>query len=1217
MLLALEGKNKIGFIDDSCKRSNTNEVLGKQWDRVNAIVLGWILNSISEELLLGSSSGFTDEQMATLISLIKDNKAGKNMHANMAENEVIVTFDENRCYFLNQDLNLKNVLKIGEQCEGLYYYNENVNDLTKSRSDSSSSSVSGSNINTVDFSVDSENDADSSDNFVATQNEKVATLEENIFSKGYLDQNPSSSQSVQNVKRSSRQSVFPKNYNDFVVESKVKYGLEKYDPDHVTRISKLDISDPLHFHPIDTTALIVVSIILKGTENYQVWSCAMLLALEGKNKIDFIDGTCKRSNTDEIIDDSYMQIRSFILSREVLPDVRSAYATISSEESHVVAAGSIVDSSQRNRASAFVSNVPYRQNIQRNNQNNSSGPSRHNNLNNSRQCGVQLWLSNGLTLYDVMVTPEYYVTLISVHKLAKLNKVIIVFDENRCCFFNQDLNLKNVLGIGDQCEGLYYYNNQEPALNVLKDSLQIDKKYNIGCCEICQRDKQTREPFPLSDHTSKSLGDLAHLDLWGPYKVTSYEGFRYFVTVVDDYTRAVWVYLIKSKDEIPNDDERVANDLNKGKSDSISSFKDSEVEKNNSTKVFQDVNHINFFDIEYPKIPNDDERVANDLNKGKSDSSSSSVSGSNINTTDFPVDSRNDADSSNGLVATQNEKVATLEENVFSGGNLDQNPSSSQEVQKVRRSSRQSVFSRNYNDFVVESKVKYGTEKYEMVELPKGRKAIGSKWIYKIKFMSSSEIDRYKARLVAQGFGKKEGVDYEETFSPVVKMVTVRCLLNIVVSMSWHVFQIDVNNAFLYGDLEEVVYMKPPEGYFPSNNKFMHSTLTSYLKIAFKMLRYLKSCPCLGIHIAKTSCMFLNAYSDVDWAKCIVIRKYVIGYCVFLNNSLVFWKSKKQNTLSKSSTEAKYKALASVTSEVLWILKILKDLQIKKYLPVSLHCDSNSAIKISVNPVFHERTKHFEIDLHFVREKILKGVVKIVKVDFANQIADILTKGLDTVQHLELVKRLAPRLQKEEDLRGDDLKHYEAEIEIMNLILISIPNDIYNSVDACTAAKAMWQRVEQRLIEDSYDDLFDYLQQFEKLVNASRAKKLEKSHDPLALVAHTGSSSRTSSPYYVTHPSFVVDYNDDYQRDTVQNNSNDPLTSAMILLARAITQSFSNPTNNRLRTSSNTINQAIVQGEIVNIQSKNSGNDGKNTRRLYVQKEVIESKNVQNDAENI
>ncbi|GJV31805.1 hypothetical protein Tco_1392205 [Tanacetum coccineum] len=221
-----------------------------------------------------------------------------------------------------------------------------------------------------------------------------------------------------------------------------------------------------------------------------------------------------------------------------------------------------------------------------------------------------LRLSNGLTLYDVMVIPEYYVTLISVHKLVKENKVIVAFDENRCYFLNQDLNLKNVMGIGEQCEGLYYYNDQgHPAylvLNVLNDSLPIDKKDNT------------------------------------------------------DY----------------------------------------EVEQNDSANVFKDVNHINFFDI-------------NDVNKNKSNSSSSSVSGSNINTADFPIDnSRNDADSSDELVATHNEEVAILKENLVSEGSLDQNLSSSHGVQNVRRSSRQSVFPRNYNDFVVESKVKYGLEKY-------------------------------------------------------------------------------------------------------------------------------------------------------------------------------------------------------------------------------------------------------------------------------------------------------------------------------------------------------------------------------------------------------------------------------------------------------------------------------------------------------------------------
>ncbi|GJV00904.1 ribonuclease H-like domain-containing protein [Tanacetum coccineum] len=104
--------------------------------------------------------------------------------------------------------------------------------------------------------------------------------------------------------------------------------------------------------------------------------------------------------------------------------------------------------------------------------------------------------------------------------------------------------------------------------------------------------------------------------------------------------------------------------------------------------------------------------------------------------------------------------------------------------------------------------------------------------------------------------------------------------------------------------------------------------------------------------------------------------------------------------------EAVYRALASVTSEVIWILKILKDLKCFNLLHVKVFCDSNSAIKIAANPIFHERTKHLEIDLHFVREKIIVGVIETVKIETANHIADILTKGLDTKQHNILCYKL-------------------------------------------------------------------------------------------------------------------------------------------------------------------------------------------------------------------
>ncbi|GKD13503.1 integrase, catalytic region, zinc finger, CCHC-type containing protein [Tanacetum coccineum] len=259
------------------------------------------------------------------------------------------------------------------------------------------------------------------------------------------------------------------------------------------------------------------------------------------------------------------------------------------------------------------------------------------------------------------------------------------------------------------------------------------------------------------------------------------------------------------------------------------------------------------------------------------------------------------------------------------------------------------------------------------------------------------------------------------------------------------------------------------------------------------------------------------------------------------------------------------------------------------------------------------------------------------------------------------------RIETEDDLTGENLKQYEAEIEAMNLILISVPNDIYNSVDSHQTANEIWLRVKRlmqgtelskvdketqfnnefdrfitepgkslvslynrfsqlmndlkrnniklpavtintkflnclqpewikyvtniRLVQDftkdPYDDLFDHLQQYEKIVIASRAKKLAKTHDPLALIAHTSSSSSRPPPaYYVTHPSSMVDYDDDYQGDTLQDDPEDPLTSAMMLLARAITQ--------------------------------NVGNDGRIARRSYnIQEESAEGSNVQKETGNV
>ncbi|GJQ97253.1 retrovirus-related pol polyprotein from transposon TNT 1-94 [Tanacetum coccineum] len=360
---------------------------------------------------------------------------------------------------------------------------------------------------------------------------------------------------------------------------------------------------------------------------------------------------------------------------------------------------------------------------------------------------------------------------------------------------------------------------------------------------------------------------------------------------------------------------------------------------------------------------------------------------------------------------------------------------------------------------------------------------------------------------------------------------------------------------------------------------------------------------------------------------------------VFIDDILIYSKSKEENAehlksilelLKKEELYVKFSKCDFWLSRVQFLGHVIDSEGIHIAKPM---------MKLTQNNMKFDWSENAEAAFQLLKQKLCSAPILSLPEGSENFVVycDASRKGLGAIL-------MQGEKQTAEDLQGDALLHNDVEMELMNLILLSIPNDIYNSVDACTSAKDMWKRVERlmrgtiqnkvdretrftnefdqfvaepgealvsvynrfaqlmndlerndmhfpivtintkflnslqpewlkyvtqvrlakRLTVDTFDDLFYYLQQFEKLVNVSRAKKLEKSHDPLALVAHTGLSSRNTSSYYVTHPTSVVDYEDEYQQDDVHTNSEDPLASAML-------------------------NQVIIQGDRVNIQSRNSG----------------------------
>lgn len=176
--------------------------------------------------------------------------------------------------------------------------------------------------------------------------------------------------------------------------------------------------------------------------------------------------------------------------------------------------------------------------------------------------------------------------------------------------------------------------------------------------------------------------------------------------------------------------------------------------------------------------------------------------------------------------------------------------------------------------------------------------------------------------------------------------------------------------------------------------QFMHSPQQEHWDAAMRVVRYLKSSPGQGILLRAGQDLKLTIWCDSDWAGCRLSRRSLTGFFIQLGGSPISWGTQKQGVISRSSTEAEYRAMADTVCEVLWLREVLTSLGVDCTTPAKLYCDNKSAIYLTANPVFHARTKHVEADCHFIRDEIVKGVLKPEHVSTTNQLADIFTKAL-------------------------------------------------------------------------------------------------------------------------------------------------------------------------------------------------------------------------------
>uniref|UniRef100_A0A803NGE1 Retrovirus-related Pol polyprotein from transposon TNT 1-94 n=1 Tax=Cannabis sativa TaxID=3483 RepID=A0A803NGE1_CANSA len=753
--------------------------------------------------------------------------------------------------------------------------------------------------------------------------------------------------------------------------------------------------------------------------------------------------------------------------------------------------------------------------------------------------------NQSLLLQDILHVPNVTKNLLSISKFTKDNNVTIEFDDLSCLI--KDKKTSRVLLQGHLNDGLYKLKVSPPTTqetikkltvsqplaynhtttsNPIQDKSQIANIWHcrlghpspfilnkvlsqvvphakcnqLAFCNACQIGKLHQFSFKATKNKTVQPFQLVLTDVWGPSFYPSSNGFRYYVSFMDDFTKFVWIFPMKNKFEVCSifsqfntlverqfhtQIKSVQSDLGKEFEPLYKLYKNLGIVQRNSCPH----THQQQVQNQHPMMT----RSKHGIYKPKL----------------YVAQINNEVEPTTIKAALASAKW---------------NAAMQHEITALKNKKTWILIPRTLDMIIVQNK-----------------------WVYRIKFYPDGTVERLKARLVAKGFQQTVGIDYFETYSPVIKPCTIRIMFTLAATYGCEIQQIDINHAFLNGELQEDVYMAQPQGFVDPNypdyvcklqkaiyclkqapmawfetlkntllswgytnsksdtSLFFTNTTGSLLLILVyvddilitganasqvhrtgntislnqqkyicdllaktqlldsksqptpmcsstkiiattgtpmqnptqyrsiigalqyltmtrpdisfsvnrlsqymqqpsskhwvackRILRYLSGTKDIGLTFRPSTRLDIQGCTDADWAGCHDDRKLTSGYCIFLGGNLISWCSKKQTVVARSSAESEYRALALATSELIWIESILTELSISLPQCPNLWCDNMGAGSLASNPIFHARTKHIEVDLHFVRDRVLSHKPDVRYVESEHQIIDLFNKPLPT-----------------------------------------------------------------------------------------------------------------------------------------------------------------------------------------------------------------------------